>query len=60
VVVGDLMWENPPSTEVTMFGQPVTGYSQDWLLATAACWALVQRAVENLRLVVERGGLGAV
>src|SRR5215212_8549363 len=36
VVVGDLVWENPAVAEVTVFGQPVTGYSQGWLLAMAA------------------------
>jgi|SRR5215207_4475983 hypothetical protein len=36
VVVGHLVWENPTAAEVTMFGQPVTGYSQGWLLAMAA------------------------
>jgi hypothetical protein len=28
VVVGDLVWENTTAAEVTVFGQPVTGYSQ--------------------------------
>ena len=28
--------ENPPAAEVTVFGQPVIGYSQGWLLAMAA------------------------
>jgi hypothetical protein len=36
VLVGDLIWENPTAAEVTVFGQPVTGYSQGWLLAAAA------------------------
>jgi hypothetical protein len=36
VVVGDLVWENPAVAEATVFGQPVTGYSQGWLLAMAA------------------------
>ncbi|HZA82613.1 MAG TPA: hypothetical protein VFC13_14265 [Actinomycetes bacterium] len=36
VVVGDLVWENPAAAEVTVFGQPVAGYSQGWLLAMAA------------------------
>jgi hypothetical protein len=40
VVVGDLVWENPWGAEVTVFGQPVTGYSRGWLLAGAPCWAL--------------------
>ena len=41
VVVGDLVWENPRAAEVTVFGQPVTGYSQGWLLAMAATLGVV-------------------
>ena len=41
VVVGDLVWENPTAAEVTVFGQPVTGYSQGWLLAMAATLGFV-------------------
>ena len=41
VVVGDLVWENPAAAEVTVFGQPVTGYSQGWLLAMAALLGVV-------------------
>jgi hypothetical protein len=41
VVVGDLVWENTTAAEVTVFGQPVTGYSQGWLLAMAAALGLV-------------------
>ena len=41
VVVGDLVWENPMAAEVTVFGQPVTGYSQGWLLAMAAMLGFV-------------------
>jgi hypothetical protein len=41
VVVGDLVWENPTATEVSVFGQPVTGYSQGWLLAMAATLGFV-------------------
>jgi hypothetical protein len=40
VVVGDLMWENTRAAEVTVFGQPVTGYPQGWLLAMAATLGL--------------------
>ncbi len=36
VVVADLVWENPTAAEVIVFGQPVTGYPQGWLLAMAA------------------------
>jgi hypothetical protein len=36
VVVGDLVGENPAAAEVTVFGQPVAGYPQGWLLAMAA------------------------
>lgn len=41
VVVGDLVWENPKGAEVTVFDQPVTGYSQGWLLAGAATLGFV-------------------
>jgi hypothetical protein len=41
VVVGDLVWENTTAAEVTVFGQPVTGYSQGWLLAVAAMLGFV-------------------
>jgi hypothetical protein len=41
VVVGDLVWEYPTAAEVTVFGQPVTGYSQGWLLAMAAMLGVV-------------------
>jgi hypothetical protein len=41
VVVGDLVWENTMAAEVTVFGQPVTGYSQGWLLAVAASLGFV-------------------
>jgi hypothetical protein len=41
VVVGDLVWENPAVAEVTVFGKPVTGYSQGWLLAMAATLGFV-------------------
>ena len=41
VVVGDLVWENPTAAEVTVFGQPVTGYSQGWLLAMSAMLGFV-------------------
>jgi hypothetical protein len=41
VVVGDLVWENPAVAEATVFGQPVTGYSQGWLLAMAAMLGVV-------------------
>ena len=45
VVVGDLVWENTTATEVTVFGQPVTGYSQGWLLAMAATLGFVVAAL---------------
>jgi uncharacterized membrane protein YccC len=41
VVVGDLVWENATAAQVTVFGQPVTGYSQGWLLAMAATLGFV-------------------
>jgi hypothetical protein len=41
VVVTDLVWENPTAAEVTVFGQPVTGYPQGWLLAMAATLGFV-------------------
>jgi hypothetical protein len=41
VVVGDLVWENPPAAQVTVFGQPITRYSQGWLLAMAALLGFV-------------------
>jgi hypothetical protein len=41
VVVGDLVWENTTAAEVTVFGQPVTGYHQGWLLAMAATLGFV-------------------
>jgi hypothetical protein len=31
----------PPAAEVTVFGQPVIGYSQGWLLAMAALLGFV-------------------
>jgi Lipopolysaccharide assembly protein A domain len=36
VVVGNLVWENTAAAEVTVFGRPVTGYPQGWLLGAAA------------------------
>lgn len=36
VVVADVVLENTTVAEVTMFNQPVTGYSEGWLLAMAA------------------------
>jgi uncharacterized integral membrane protein len=36
VVVGNLVWENTAAAEVTVFGQPVSGYPQGWLLGAAA------------------------
>src|SRR5215218_7267216 len=41
VIVGNLMRENPTGADVTVFGQPVTGYSQGWLLAMAAMLGFV-------------------
>jgi hypothetical protein len=41
VVVGDLVWENNAVAEVSVFGRPVTGYSQGWLLAVAAMLGFV-------------------
>ncbi len=41
VVVGDLLWENRTAAEVIVFGRPVTGYSQGWLLAMAATLGFV-------------------
>jgi nitric oxide reductase large subunit len=41
VVVGNLVWENTTAAEITVFGQPVTGYSQGWLLAMAATLGFV-------------------
>jgi hypothetical protein len=41
VVVADLIWENPPTAEVAVFGQPVTGYPQGWLLVMAATLGFV-------------------
>jgi hypothetical protein len=41
VVVGDLVWENNAVAEVSVFGRPVTGYSQGWLLAVRPCLALL-------------------
>jgi hypothetical protein len=41
VVVGNLVWENTTAAEVTVFGQPVTGYPQGWLLAMAAAFGFV-------------------
>ena len=41
VVVGDLVWENPPAAQATVFGQPVTRYSQGWLRAMAALLGFV-------------------
>jgi uncharacterized membrane protein YccC len=40
-VVGDLVWENTTPAEVTVFGQPVTGYPLGWLLAMAAMLGVV-------------------
>jgi hypothetical protein len=36
VVVGDLVWENTTAGEVTVFDQPVAGYTKGGLLAMAA------------------------
>jgi uncharacterized membrane protein YccC len=36
VVVGDLVMENPGAGDVTVFNQPINGYSQGLLLAAAA------------------------
>jgi hypothetical protein len=41
VVVGNLVWENTTAAEVTVFNQPITGYPQGWLLATAAALGFV-------------------
>lgn len=41
VVVGDLVLENPAAGEVTVFNQPVNGYSQGSLLAVAATLGFV-------------------
>jgi hypothetical protein len=41
VVVGNLVWENATAAQVTVFGQPVSGYSQGWLLAMAATLGFV-------------------
>ncbi len=41
VVVGDLVLENPTADQVTVFNQPVSGYSQGWLLAMAAALGFV-------------------
>jgi hypothetical protein len=41
VVVGDLVLENPTVGDVTVFNQPVNGYSQGWLLAMAAALGFV-------------------
>jgi hypothetical protein len=41
VVVGDLVWENNAVAEVSVFGRPVTDYSQGWLLAMAAMLGFV-------------------
>jgi uncharacterized membrane protein len=41
VVVGDLVLENPSAGEVTVFNQPVSGYSQGMLLAMAAILGFV-------------------
>jgi hypothetical protein len=41
MVVGNLVWENTTAAEVTVFGQPVTGYPQGWLLAMAATLGFV-------------------
>jgi hypothetical protein len=50
LVAGDLVWENTWGAEVTVFGQPVTGYSRGWLLAGAAMLGGCRRLVA--------GGLG--
>jgi len=36
VIVGDLVWENASAGEVTVFDQPVAGYTAGGLLAMAA------------------------
>jgi hypothetical protein len=36
VVVADLVWENTPTGQVTVFHQTVDGYPEGWLLAIAA------------------------
>jgi hypothetical protein len=36
VVVGDLVWENTAAGEVTVFDQPIAGYTEGGLLAMAA------------------------
>jgi hypothetical protein len=41
VVVGDLVLENPTADQVTVFNQPVSGYSEGWLLAMAAALGFV-------------------
>jgi hypothetical protein len=41
VVVGDLVLENPTAGEVTVFNQPVSGYTEGTLLAMAAALGFV-------------------
>ena len=36
VVVANVMLENPTTAQVSVFGQPITGYPLGWLLAMAA------------------------
>jgi uncharacterized integral membrane protein len=36
VLVGDLVWENTTTGEVTVFGRTIVDYPQGWLLAAAA------------------------
>src|SRR5215211_1545627 len=55
VVVGDLVWENTTAAEVTVFGQPVTGYSQGWLLAMAATLGFVVALLLVASVVATKG-----
>jgi len=41
VVLADLVRENPTATEVTVFGHPVSGHSQGWLLAMTAALGIL-------------------
>jgi hypothetical protein len=40
-LVGDLIWENTTTGEVTVLDRTVTGYQQGWLLAAAAAIGFV-------------------
>jgi hypothetical protein len=40
-VVGNLVWENTVTVEVTVFDQAVTGYPEGWLLGAAAALGFV-------------------